>query len=130
MTTCSTLDTSRRSTGTTPTLRRSHAYADAERYEFWKKRDPISWYARQLENDGILTGADVERLKREAEELVEAEAQAIIDAPWPEPETAARGVFAAESPRVRLEPLDPESRLAIDLDPPLPPVEKGIPYST
>ena len=108
----------------------SHAYADAERYEFWKKRDPISSYARQLENDGILAGADVERLKREAEKLVEAEAQAIIDAPWPEPETAARGVFAAESPRVRLEPLDPESRLAIDLDPPQPPVEKGIPYST
>jgi 2-oxoisovalerate dehydrogenase E1 component len=108
----------------------SHGYADAERYEFWKKHDPISSYARQLENDRILTGADVERLKREAEELVETEAQAIIAAPWPEPETAARGVFATESPRVRLEPLDPETRLSIDLDPPLPPIEKGIAYST
>jgi 2-oxoisovalerate dehydrogenase E1 component len=113
-----------------PELAASHGYADSERYAFWKKRDPISSYSRQLENDRILTGADVARMKAEAEELVEAEAQAIIDAAWPEPETAARGVFAAEPPRVRVEPLDPDSRLASDLDPPLPPVEQGIPYST
>ena len=67
-------------------------------------------------------------MKQEAASLVEAEARAVIDAPWPSPEDAARGVFADDVPRVRLEPLDPSTRLAVDLDPGLPEVDEGLPF--
>jgi 2-oxoisovalerate dehydrogenase E1 component len=62
-------------------------YADRAMYEFWCSRDPITTYAAKL-------GMDIERWKREAEELVEREARAVIKAPWPEPAAAREGVFA------------------------------------
>ena len=40
-------------------------------------------------------------MKEDAEALVEREARAVIDAPWPEPGEAGRGVFANEPARVR-----------------------------
>src|SRR5260370_17979383 len=52
-------------------------YADRALYEFWCGRDPIATYAAKLD-------VDIERWKREAEELVECEARAVIDAPWPD----------------------------------------------
>ena len=112
-----------------PELARTHAYAVPEQYAFWSKRDPISSYAHRLEDERILTAADIDQLKKEAEDLVEAEALAIVDAPWPEAETAARDVFAAEPPRLRVEPLEPVERLRIDIAPPLPPLEDALPYS-
>src|SRR5712691_1233037 len=62
-------------------------YADRALYEFWCSRDPITMYAAKL-------GVDIERWKREAEEVVEREARAVIEAPWPEPAAAREGVFA------------------------------------
>jgi len=52
-------------------------YANRELYEFWCHRDPIATYAAKL-------GVDIEPLKAEAEEMVEREARAVIDAPWPD----------------------------------------------
>ncbi len=51
-------------------------YADRETYEYWCRRDPIETYAKRL-------GVDIEPMRREAEELVEREARAVIEAPWP-----------------------------------------------
>ena len=62
-------------------------YADRAMYEFWCSRDPITTYAAKL-------GVDIELWKRDAEELVEREARAVIDAPWPEASLAREGVFA------------------------------------
>src|SRR5205823_8927763 len=45
-------------------------------------------------------------LKREAEELVEREARAVIDAPWPDPSLAGEGVFANEPRRRHIEILE------------------------
>jgi len=59
---------------------------------------------------------DLARYKREAEALVESEAQAIVAAPWPAGESAATGVFADENPRLRAEPLEPDRRLATGLE--------------
>ena len=56
-------------------------------------------------------------LKREAEAFVEAQAQLVIAAPWPEPAAAGAGVLAGEPPRVRIEVLDPDVRGRVDLDP-------------
>ena len=82
-------------------------YANRELYEYWAARDPIALYAAKLTAEGILEPGDLDRFKREAEALVETEARAIIDAPWPEPSQAGIGVFKNEKPRVHVEVLDP-----------------------
>ena len=89
-------------------------YADRELYEYWMARDPIPLYAAKLERAGLISSADFERLKHETEALVEAEARAIIEAPWPQPDVAGANVFANEPPRTRVEVLDPEVRLKAD----------------
>ena len=103
-------------------------YADREQYAFWSARDPIPAYARGLVSEGVIDAADLERLKVEAERLVEAEARAVIDAPWPRAEQAAAGVLDGEPPRQRIEWLDPGVRRLIDPDPALPAVESAPPF--
>jgi 2-oxoisovalerate dehydrogenase E1 component len=91
-----------------------HGYADRDQYAYWAARDPIRTYAAQLEAAGIVAPGDLDRFKREAEAIVDEQARAVIDAPWPEPSRAGVGVFANEPPRVHIEVLDPEVRLKPD----------------
>jgi 2-oxoisovalerate dehydrogenase E1 component len=86
-------------------------YVDREAYEYWSKRDPIAMYVARLEADGLVDRGHLDRLRHEVEAIVEQEARAVIDAPWPEPWTAGAGVFANEPPRVHVEVLDPAIRL-------------------
>jgi 2-oxoisovalerate dehydrogenase E1 component len=86
-------------------------YANRELYEYWAARDPIALYAARLQAEGIVKAGDLDRFKREAEAMVEEQARAVIDAPWPEPSQAGVGVFANEKPRVHIEVLDPAVRL-------------------
>jgi len=104
------------------------AYIDRERYAFWSAKDPIVSYASTLEAAGVIASGDLDRLKREAETIVDTEARAVTAAPWPAPADAGRNVLAGEAPRVRVEMLEPDARLRIDLDPPLPPIEKALPF--
>ena len=67
-----------------PTLT-EQGYADRDTYEFWRQRDPLVTYAAKLEAEGIVETGEVDAWKREIEELVEAEARKVIDAPWPKP---------------------------------------------
>ena len=55
------------------TIRRSteQGYADRELYAYWAARDPIATYAARLEAEGVIEAGDLERIKREAEALVE-----------------------------------------------------------
>ena len=85
-------------------------YVDRELYEYWSRRDPIARYAERLEARGVIQAGDLARFKREAEELVEEEARAVIEAPWPDPASAGAGVFANEGPRTHVEVLDPVVR--------------------
>jgi len=85
-------------------------YVDRERYQYWAARDPIHTYARRLEAEGLITPPDLDRFKREADAIVDAQARAVIEAPWPDAADAGRGVFAGEAPRVHVEVLDPEVR--------------------
>ena len=89
-------------------------YANRELYDYWAARDPIALYAAKLQAEAIVTVSDVERFKREAAAMVEAEARALIDAPWPDPAQAGVGVFANEKPRVHVEVLDPAVRLTAE----------------
>jgi 2-oxoisovalerate dehydrogenase E1 component len=86
-------------------------YADAERYAFWSERDPIARYSQKLVARGLIDDADVARLKSEAEAVVEAEAQAVIAAPWPDVARVTDGVFADDPvDRRRIEVLEPDVR--------------------
>src|SRR5438105_2976931 len=87
------------------------AYVDREQYEYWSKKDPIAFYAAKLADEGVMRPGDLEKVKREAEAMVEKEARAIIDAPWPEPKSAGTGVLATGPRRVQVGPLDPSPRL-------------------
>jgi 2-oxoisovalerate dehydrogenase E1 component len=86
-------------------------YANRELYAYWAARDPIAGYARRLESLGVIRGGDLDRFKREAEAIVDEQARAVIEAPWPAPESAGEGVFADETPRVHVEVLDPAVRV-------------------
>src|SRR5688572_23836107 len=111
---------------TYPTLS-EQGYAKRELYEYWGQRDPLVTYAARLSAEGIIEAADADRARRDAEALVETAARAVIDAPWPDGETAGAGVLAGEPARVRIEVLDPAVRDAIRCNPPLPPLEPNAP---
>jgi len=81
-------------------------YADRDAYEYWRQRDPIATYAAKLERDGVIREGDLDRWKREAESLVEAEARSVIDARWPDGALAGEGVLANEQARAHVEVLD------------------------
>jgi 2-oxoisovalerate dehydrogenase E1 component len=102
-------------------------YANPELYAYWAARDPLATYAARLEAEGVIAHGELDRLEREADAIVEAEARAIIAAPWPEPATAGAGVFEGEPPRVRVEVLDPAVRNRLPFDASLPPLEANAP---
>jgi len=82
----------------------------------------------KLLDEAIMRPGDLDTLKHEAEAMVEREVRTLIDAPWPEPKSAGERVLADEPPRVHVEPLDPSTRLQINLNPGLPPLETGLPF--
>jgi 2-oxoisovalerate dehydrogenase E1 component len=104
------------------------SYADRERYEMWRQRDPIATYAAKLEADGVIAAGDLEKWKSEAETLVEEEARAVIEAPWPDAELAGTGVFADEPRRVRVEVLDEARRQEQSKNSELPATEDTPPF--
>jgi len=100
-------------------------YANADLYAFWSARDPIPAYAARLQLEGLIDAGELDRLKQESETIVEAQAQAVIAAPWPEAEQAGAGVYASEPQRRRIEVLEPRVRLHVDDASPLPPLDTG-----
>jgi 2-oxoisovalerate dehydrogenase E1 component len=102
-------------------------YVNRELYAYWSERDPLVTYAARLEAEGLVEAGELDRVRKEVEALVDEQARAVIDAPWPAPETAGAGVFAGERVRARIEVLDPAVRNAVDYAPPLPPLELNAP---
>ena len=102
-------------------------YANRELYAYWSERDPLVTYAARLEADGLVQRGDVDRIRRDAESLVEEQARLVIEAPWPSPDAAGVGVFAGEPARTRIEVLDPAVRNAVDYAPPLPALDPNTP---
>jgi 2-oxoisovalerate dehydrogenase E1 component len=101
-------------------------YADPEAYEFWSRRDPIATYSARLQQDGLLSSAALDLMKKEIESLVEIEAQAVIQAPWPDAASVTTRVLADDPvDRRRVEILerrdaghDDEPELTIEPAPP------------
>ncbi len=102
-----------------------NGYADKDRYEFWCTKDPITTYAAKLLAAGLLHDGDLERFQREAEALVETEARAVIEAPWPDGALAGTGVLAGEPRRIHIEVLDEAWRREASKNNVLPPVEEA-----
>src|SRR6266511_3570907 len=98
-------------------------YANPDLYAYWSARDPLATYAARLEAEGVVAPGEADRIRKDAEALVESQAQVVIAAPWPAPDAAGEGVFAGEAARARVEVLDPAMRATLDYDPPLPPLE-------
>ena len=91
----------------------AQGYANPELYAFWKSRDPLVTYAERLIARGIMDAAAVEQMKKEAEALVETEARAVIEGPWPDAAKVTTGVFRDDPvDRTRKELLDPAVRRA------------------
>jgi 2-oxoisovalerate dehydrogenase E1 component len=111
-----------------PALAPQGAYADRERYEYWAARDPLSTYAAKLVGAGLIAAGDLARFEADAEAMVEAEAQAVVAAPWPAAEQAGAGVFADRPGLTRTEPLDPDVRQTWRLGSALPPLDAGLPF--
>jgi 2-oxoisovalerate dehydrogenase E1 component len=101
-------------------------YVDRNSYDYWRARDPLVTYAARLEAAGVIDAGDLDRFRRDAEAIVEGQAQAVIVAPWPEPRAAGIGVLAGESPRGREDVLAPESRDRRSSK--LPPLDPGPPF--
>ncbi|HWW60420.1 MAG TPA: thiamine pyrophosphate-dependent enzyme, partial [Thermoanaerobaculia bacterium] len=85
-------------------------YADAAAYEYWRARDPIATYAAKL---GV-SAAELSQMQREADELVEREARAVIDAPWPDAALARTGVYRAAAGNPASLPLSVEEAPPFD----------------
>jgi len=103
-------------------------YADRELYEYWRERDPLVTYAAKLVADGVIQAGDVNLWKREIEELVEAEARKVIDAPWPEGPSVGDGVLAKEPRRTHVEVLEETWRQS-HVEARLPEVEDAPPFN-
>ncbi|MEO6222189.1 MAG: transketolase C-terminal domain-containing protein, partial [Vicinamibacterales bacterium] len=89
----------------------AQGYANPELYAFWKAKDPLVTYAKRLIARGLIDAAAVETFKKEADALVEGEARAVIEAPWPDGATVTAGVFRDDPVnRRRVEVLDPDVR--------------------
>jgi 2-oxoisovalerate dehydrogenase E1 component len=103
-------------------------YADAEQYAFWSGRDPITRYAGRLLDEGVIDSDTVANFKRDAEAIVETEAQAVIAAPWPDPAGVRARVVDGEDARPRVEVLTAEARDAVRAGCELPTTEPGPPF--
>lgn len=109
-----------------PTLT-DQGYANHDLYEYWSARDPLTTYAARLEAEGVIEAGELPRIQREADALVEEQAQLVIQAPWPDAAEVSTGVFAGGSAPARVEVLDPLVREAVDWNPSLPPLESNAP---
>jgi 2-oxoisovalerate dehydrogenase E1 component len=107
--------------------RDDHGYADPALFDYWAARDPIPTYAARLAAAGVIDERTLDRMKADAEALVEEAARAVVALPWPAPETAGAGVLAGEPRRAHVEVLEPAVRLAAG-DDPRPAVESAPPF--
>ncbi len=94
-----------------PELRKP-GYANADAYQAWARRDPLKLYASRLEAEGVIAAGDFETWKVEAEQLVAAEAEKVVKAPWPDPKRVGEGVYSEQSPARRIEVLAERSPVA------------------
>ncbi len=84
-------------------------YVDREAYQYWARRDPLERYAAKLVARGVINSDDFDTWRTEAEQLVEAAAQEVIAAPWPDADRVGTRVYGDQPPATRVEVLGPDA---------------------
>ncbi len=72
-------------------------YVPKELFEFWRKRDAIARFEKYLLEKKWLTPAENKQLIDGVAKELEADREAAVSSPMPEPETAATGVYCEGS---------------------------------
>jgi TPP-dependent pyruvate/acetoin dehydrogenase alpha subunit len=83
---------------------RMHGHSDAdsswyvpeEELAEWQRRDPIDRFGKQLREAGLLDDGIAAGVEARIRESLEAELQFAQDSPFPSPEAALEGVYAAD----------------------------------
>jgi|CXWL01.1.fsa_nt_gi 2-oxoisovalerate dehydrogenase E1 component len=87
-------------------------YVDREAYAYWVEKDPVRAYSRQLVGDRLLTPTELQLLTAEVAAEIEAAAQEVITAPWPEPRLGGHPVTTDGPWLTHQEPLAPATMAA------------------
>jgi pyruvate dehydrogenase E1 component alpha subunit len=74
---------------------RTYTYRSAEEIAEWKKRCPIKRFRTKLLKEGVLGEEDFERIEREVEKEIEEAIRFAESSPFPNPEDALEGLYAA-----------------------------------
>ncbi len=69
-------------------------YRSADEVEAWRKRDPVPNFRTRLIEQGVLGGADLDRLDAEERQAVQDALRFARESPYPEPDEAFRGMFS------------------------------------
>lgn len=69
-------------------------YRELSELSDWKEKDPIARLVRVLKRRRLASGKELNKLEREARELVEKAAEFALSSPWPTPDELESQVFA------------------------------------
>jgi TPP-dependent pyruvate/acetoin dehydrogenase alpha subunit len=70
------------------------SYVPREELERWARRDPIRRHERRLLREGIAGREELEAIRRRVDRRLDEALEAARRAPWPDPATLTRGLFA------------------------------------
>ncbi len=74
---------------------RTYTYRSAEEIEAWKKKCPIERFRRRLLEEETFLPEDFDRIDLEIKQEIEAAIRFAKDSPFPDPEDALKGLYAA-----------------------------------
>lgn len=72
------------------------AYVDPEELETWRRRDPIARFERLLGERGLLDAGQAGRVREEIGASLDADVEAALASPLPDPASLQTGVFAPD----------------------------------
>ncbi|CAN5580442.1 dehydrogenase E1 component subunit alpha/beta [soil metagenome] len=90
-------------------------YRSKDDVEFDRTRDPIARFSQQLVEAGVLSDDDVEALRKEVSQEVDAAAEWAAQQADPDPETALKHVYSENPPDLTFHQGGPDSEEAGDL---------------
>ncbi len=94
---------------------RDGGYVDAEKYAYWRRKDPIARYREKLLRENLLTESEIARMISEVEAEIEAAAERVKQAEWPKVSLAGHPVFTDGVPAVHVEPLENRTSVFPDI---------------
>ncbi len=84
---------------------RGHSMADPEEYrtkeevEEWRQRDPIASFSKRLEEEGVLSEEEIEKLDQQAIETIDEAVKFADESPFPELDSLYDDIYVLEGDR-------------------------------